>query len=305
MRLRSPGVLLVLLWLANPLGARAQAAAPCQTEARRIELAAGSAPAPELCISPGVATTLLFGQPLAEEAVALEGRERFRRVEAAGNLLVLVPSEQLQSGERLQLRVRFAKGSVPESATFMLGVHRGQAEHLVEVSFPPPPADTCQVELQSKQAQLQRCLEERSHLPAGSEGRDTLAGLVAAGLVNSKGLSVSELNAQEFSFTPADTFNVTRMTLYRSSRRLAIEVELENLAGEAPWVPEGAALQGPPGEALEALTVLQQAPRTPGRGQMVWVELAVPSERTHRTFTLKLWDAGQARTLTLQGVKLP
>ncbi|MFL5347500.1 MAG: DUF2381 family protein [Hyalangium sp.] len=305
MHLRSPGVLLVLLWLANPSVARAQAAVPCQTEARRIELVAGSAPAPELCISPGVATTLLFERALVEEAVVLEGRERFRRVEAAGNLLVLVPSEQLQPGERLRLQVRFAKGAVPESATFVLGVHRGQAEHLVEVSFPPPPADTCQVELQSKQAQLQRCLEEHSQLSAGGEGRNTLAGLIAANLVNEKGLSISELSAQELSFAPADTFNVARMTLYRSSKRLAIELELENLNGDTPWVPEGAALQGQPGEVLEALSVLHRAPRVPGGGQLIWVELALPSERAHRTFTLTLWNAGKARTLTLQGVKLP
>ena len=48
---------------------------------------------PELCISPGLSTTLLFDRELAKDAVELEGRERFRRVEAAGSLLVLVPSE--------------------------------------------------------------------------------------------------------------------------------------------------------------------------------------------------------------------
>src|SRR5512139_2212673 len=133
MRLRSPGVLLALLFLASTSLAQTQVL-PCQTEARRIELVAGSALPYELCISPGLSTTLLFERALEGDAVLLEGRERFRRVEAAGSLLVLVPSEQLNPGERLRLQVRFAEGAVPQRATFILVVHRGLAERQVEVS---------------------------------------------------------------------------------------------------------------------------------------------------------------------------
>jgi uncharacterized protein (TIGR02268 family) len=235
----------------------------------------------------------------------LEGRERFRRVEAAGNLLVLVPSEQLQSGERLRLQVRFAKGAGPDSAVFVLVVHRGQAEHLVEVSFAPPPPDTCHAELQSTQAQLQRCLEARAPLPSTKVGIDALTRLIAAGAVDQRGLAVSELREEDLPSAAAGALHVTRLALYRSVRRLAIELEVENPEPDKPWVPEGAELVAPPGRALEALSVLQRAAREQGASQLVWVELAMPPGWAHKNFELKLWDAGRARTLTLPGVKLP
>ena len=95
------------------------------------------------------------------------------------------------------------------------------------------------------------------------------------------------------------------MTIYRSFKRLVIEVEVTGLSPEQPWVPEGAALLGGPGEVLEPLSVSRQTLGGPDNALLVWVELGVPPDRAHRTFELKLWDAGRAHSLTLPGVKLP
>jgi uncharacterized protein (TIGR02268 family) len=304
MRLRSPGVFLVLLLLASASIAQAQVPS-CQTETRRIELVAGSAVPHELCISPGLSTTLLFDGALEANTILLEGRERFRRVETAGSLLVLVPSEQLKPGERLRLQVRFAKGVAAESASFVLVVHRDQAERQVEVSFTRRVTDTCQVELRSKEAELQRCLEQHPPLSEGRAGAESLAALVAAGLINQKGLTVLELEAKSLLQTREGALEVKRMTLYRSIKRIALEVELKNSDPVKPWALESAALVGQPGEVLETLSVLQQGLLEPGDTQSIWVELAVPKESARGTFTLQLWDAGKARTLTVPGVKLP
>lgn len=304
MRLRPPGVLLALLLLASASAARAQAAS-CQTETRRVELEPGSMAPPELCIRPGLSTTLMFERPLEVDTVVLEGRERFRRVEAAGSLLVLVPSEQLKPGERLRLQVRFSRGAAPETATFVLVVHRDQAERQIEVSFARPSADTCQVELRSKEAELQRCLAEHAAPSGGRAGDGSLAALVAAGLIDQQGLVITELDAKSMLQTQEGALAVTRMVLYRSVRRIALEVELKNSDPAMPWTLESAALVGRPGEVLEALAVVQPAPLEPGDSQPVWVELTVPKESAHRTFTLQFWDAGKKRTLTVSGVKLP
>ena len=97
-----PAALLALLLLGTASTVWAQPS-PCQTGNRRIPLKEGSAPSAEICISPGLSTTLLFDRDLAEAGVGLEGQSRFERVKPIPGPIILVPSGKLILGERLRL----------------------------------------------------------------------------------------------------------------------------------------------------------------------------------------------------------
>jgi uncharacterized protein (TIGR02268 family) len=76
---------------------------------------------PELCISPGLSTTiLLYGAELLPGGVTVDGRELFTLVEVGNTVLRLVPSDRVVPGERLRLTVRFRDGATPASAAFWL-----------------------------------------------------------------------------------------------------------------------------------------------------------------------------------------
>ncbi len=304
MRPCAPAVLLALLLLATGSVARAQPSA-CQTSVRRIELAPGAASPPELCISPGLSTTMLFDRPLAKDGVVLEGRARFRRVDSAGTLLVLVPSEKLEHGERLQLKVRFTGSEAPESASFVLVVHRDEAERQVEISRAPSVAASCQAELQHKQEELQRCLAQAESLPPRPERRASLAELLADGGIDEKLLTSVTFNRRELHQTSGEGLEAVRATLFRSLTRLVALLEVEGPDGMAPWQAVGAIFRGPSGEALQPLWVVQSQPLLSGAESKVWVEVELPLAASRGPYTLELWGEGKARTLTLQGVKVP
>ncbi|WP_224371452.1 DUF2381 family protein [Hyalangium versicolor] len=298
---------LVLLVTASVAGAQPP---PCQTAVRRIELpTGGGAVPPELCISPGLSTTVLFDRALVRDAVLLEGRERFRRVEALGSLLVLVPSEKLQPGERLSLKVRFADAEAPESVSFVLVVYRDQAERQVEVSRPARPADACQgevqrqeAELQRKEAELQRCLAERAAPPAGLEESALLAQLLAQGAIDDNGLTVQQLTFRKQLSSNEDMPQLIRVTVYRAKTRIVVEVEMAMREGGKAWRTQGASLQQPSGPALQPW-IFQPAPLLAGDSGSVWVEIS--NRRVHGSYTLELWDEGKARTITVPGLKFP
>ena len=266
---------------------------------------AGSASPPEVCISPGLSTTVLFDRPLAKEAVVLEGRERFQRMDVAGSVLVLVPSEKLTPGQRLQLKVRFGAAEAPESATFVLVVHRDEADRQVEVSRPSRPTDSCQTELQRKEAELQRCLSAGERAPASSEQQASLAALIANEIVDEKGIATHKLAPRQLPPAQANAPQVTRVTLYRSRARLVVAVELTVPDGMKPWQGVGASLLRPSGEALQRPWLVQLDPIESGYLGSVWVEVEVPSDGARGSYTLVLWDEGKARTLTIPDLKWP
>ncbi|HYI02549.1 DUF2381 family protein [Hyalangium sp.] len=303
MRLCSSAVPLALLVLVTAAVARAQPP-PCQTLVRRIELAADPPVLPELCISAGLSTTLLFDQALALDAVELEDRERFERVESTHSLLVLIPSEKLVPGERLRLTVRFTEAGTPASATFVLVVHRGQAERQVEVFRPRSPG-SCQAELQLKAAELQSCLEQRALPPPRVEAQASLAGLLMDGVLDGKGITSVNVTSQSIALPPAESFEVQRVFLHRSRSRLVVEVQVKNGDSASPWTAAGAVLLGPPGERLEPFWVLQGTPLGPGEVGTVWVEARASSKGPIGPYTLELWDENKAHTFILKGLKVP
>jgi uncharacterized protein (TIGR02268 family) len=296
-----PALLLALLLLGVASPAQAQPS-PCQTGVRRLELEGGSAPPPEICISPGLTTALLFDRELAEP-VELEGRPRFERVDALGQAVLLLPSAKLSPGERLRLTVRFKAAEAPTSGTFLLVVHRDQAERQVEITRAPSRPAACQAELARKEAELQRCL---GGLPTatGPDRQDSLARLLAAGAFGRGGLLARPLAFEAPSPAPSTALQVAGLHLHRTPRRLVVQVVLVNLEPVKPWRAGGALVTTASGQELAPLLVVQPAPLVPGSVGSVWVELEAPDEKLLERCTLRLWDEDTARTLTFPGLAL-
>jgi len=296
-----PALLLALLLLGMSATAWAQPS-PCQTGVRRLELEGGSAPPPEICISPGLTTALLFDRELASP-VELEGRARFERVEGLGKAMLLVPSAKLSPGERLRLTVRFTAAEGPPSATFVLVVHRDEAERQVEISRAPRRPEACQAELERKEAELQRCLHASDSAPL-QDKQDSLARLLATEAIERDRLLARTLSFQAPSLAPGTALQVMRLKLHRIRTRIVVEVMLSNVDPVKPWQAGGALVTARSGKELEPLAVVQPAPLEPGGFASVWVELESPVGGFPESYTLQLWDEARARSLTLPGLKL-
>jgi len=297
-----PALLLALLLLGMASTAWAQTS-PCQTGVRRLALEEGSAPPAEICISPGLTTALLFDRELASQ-VQLEGRARFERVDALGQSMLLLPSAKLSPGERLRLTVRFTGTEAPASATFVLVVHRDQAERQVEISRAPSRPAACQAELERKEAELQRCLAGQPAAAAAQGKQDSLARMLAEDVFGREGLQARTLKFQAPSQAPATALQIGALKLHRIPRRLVVEVTLLNLDPVKPWRAGGALVTAASGQQLEPFLVVQLAPIGPGETDSVWVELEVADEKLLENGTLQLWDEDRTRTVTLPGLKL-
>jgi uncharacterized protein (TIGR02268 family) len=279
---------------------------------RHIELTADATEkAPEVCIRPGLSTSLLFDSKLTR--VELEERERFRRVAEAVDALTLVPSEALVDGQRIMLTIHFGDGAVPGSATFALVVHPSHAERQVEVSRSFRSVASYQQEVQQARAEARRCQEEKALLQAECRGRVGLRGLIAHGLISKEGVLFRDLSQEVVRRTGAPLAPAW-VRSYRSTTRreegegsvlrLAVELELTN-EGATSWMAMGAALVGAQGEALRMLEVWQAEPIEPGRAGIVVVEVEVTEREARGPFSLKLWDEGGARSVLLGGVTFP
>jgi uncharacterized protein (TIGR02268 family) len=301
MRPCSSVVLLALLVLVTASVARAEPS-PCQNPVRRVELAMSPSSLPVLCISPGLSTTLKFDQELSKDAVELEGRERFQKVDATGTVLILVPSEKLVPGERLRLKVRFTEAGTPASTAFVLVVYRDQADRLVEI-FPPPAPGTCQADLQRKEEELQRCLDERAS--PSSQPLATLAGLMMETAIDPRLVTSRDVTSPSLLLVPAEGVGVTRVVLHRALSRFVVEVHVINTSPEKPWMAAGATLLGRSGEKLESFPVLQSQPLEPGDLGQVWVEAPVPAVGVIGPFMLEVWDSERTRSFTLKGLRMP
>lgn len=292
-----PAALLALLLLGTASTVWAQPS-PCQTGNRRIPLKEGSAPAAEICISPGLSTTLLFDRDLAEAGVGLEGQSRFERVEANARSMILVPSGKLMLGERLRLTVRFVGSEAPLSATFVLVV-RPEAERQVDVVRAPRCSEACQAELARKEEELRSC--QSAHGPAPKSG---LARLLAHNAFGGAFIPSRGLGFEPPVLTPRAALEVTRLSLHFIGYRRVVEVALANRDPSKPWRVAGALVTSASGKPLEPLDTVQPSPAAPGKTAAVWVELEGSAENFPGTYSLQLWDEDKARTITLSGLNL-
>ncbi len=303
-----PTFLLLPLLLAAP-SAPSPVPEPCQTGVRHVELPVEpQVEAPLVCVSPGQATLLDFGEPFAPGSVALEGQEHFAWVDPARSTLKLVPSERLRPGERLRLTMRFADTAAPASATLLLLVHPALAEPLVYVHRQVREADSYRRELTAAKEETRQCREENARLREARNVPKSLVELLASGLLGDKDGGVLAADISErVERLPTSALTVSRVQTYRTEGLVAVRLRLKLPKGAAPWVAEGATLSlaGRQGEALKALDVWQPAPIAGGESGTLVVEAEAPAQALPEPLVLKVWEAGGARAVTLGGVTLP
>ncbi|MFP2923765.1 DUF2381 family protein [Pyxidicoccus sp. 3LG] len=308
----SSSVALVALTLL--LGMTASAAVPpasWNAGVRQLELPAEpTGDEPEVHISPGLSTTLAFDAELlrdkeGQDTVALEKRESFVLVDAGQATLRLLPSDTLKSGERLRLVVRFKDGAAPTFAAFTLVVHPARAERLLEVSRATRTTASYQREAKEAKVEAQRCHEELERERAERGGPGGLLGLIAAGQMDNTGVSTRWL-IEAVTKSPGNVLMTLEVYSYRAAGRVAVELVMENPQGEQPWSTAGAMLTDRTGMELKTLPVWQRGfVETDRKRQHIVVEALATREEAQGTFTLKLWEAGAGRTVTLSGISFP
>jgi len=278
---------------------------------RQLELPAEpTGDEPEVHISPGLSTTLAFDAELlrdkeGQDTVALEKRESFVLVDGGQATLRLLPSDILKSGERLRLVVRFKDGAAPAGAAFTLVVHPVRAERLLEVYRATRTAASYQREANEAKVEAQRCHEELERERAERGGPGGLLGLIATRQMDNTGVS-TRLLIEAVTKSPGNALVTLEVYSYRSAGRVAVELVMENPQGALPWATVGAMLTGRMGMELKVLPVWQRGPLEADRNlQHILVEAMATREEAQGLFTLKLWEAGTGRTVTLSGISFP
>ncbi len=257
---------------------------------------------PEVRVSPGVATVLLFDLPPGR--IEVEGREHFRAVGVDGAVLTLVPAESLHDVEQVRLTAHFADGAAPSSAIFLLRVvPPALVERQVEVHRRPRTLESFQQELARMHAERQQCVQELERLRAEPERVDGLSGLLVAGHLNSDGVPVREVG-RELIQLPRNPIAAKSAWTYRAANRVAVELRLSNPKLQS-WQAEGASLEDKAGVPLRVVRVWQEAPLLLNETKRIVVEAEVHPKQTLGTFTLSLWEAGGRRAITLGNVTFP
>jgi len=307
----SSAALVVFMVLMGTMASAEVPALSWNAGVRQLELAAEpTGNEPEVHISPGVSTTLAFDAELlrdkeGKDTVGLEKRESFALVDAGQATLRLLPLDSLKSGERLRLMVRFKDGAAPAGAAFTLVVHPARAERLLEVYRAPRTAASYQREAKEAKVETQRCHEELERERAERGGPGGLTGLIAAGQMDSMGVS-TRLLTEAVTKSPGNALVTLEVFSYRAAGRVVVALVLENPQGAQPWLAEGAMLTDRAGMELKVLPVWQRGfIVTDRKRQHIVVEAQAPREEAQGSFTLKLWEAGMGRTVSLSGISFP
>jgi uncharacterized protein (TIGR02268 family) len=303
--------LLSTLFAATP-GAAALPSPPpdCAAAPQPLVLSAElGAPPPVLCVSPGIATNLLFDTPLAPDAVAVQASALELQLGQGRQFVTILPSASMLPGEWRKLTVRFGDGAAPSMSTVLLYVHPALAVRQVEVHRQTRTVESYQRELAAQKEQAQRCQEENAQLHAAQGQPEGLRGLISSGLMGGKrgGIAFEDLGwpTQRWTAHKGSALEPKEVWSYRSHSRLAVEVRLQLLEGEQLWVAAGAALVDAHGREVPVLPVWQEAPLALGKFKSVVVEAEAPPGEVQGPYTLKLWEAGGPRSVTLEGVVFP
>ncbi|WP_228565563.1 DUF2381 family protein [Myxococcus sp. AB036A] len=304
----SAAVLLIhSLFMAQAASPAPSPTAPWTPMTRRLTVGLQSprsaTPPPEVRISPGMGTLLLFDTAVAR--AELEGEKRFTRIRLAGDTLTLMPSTSVEDSEELQLTVHFADGAAPASATFRLVPHPTLADRQVEVHRQARSADSLHAELIEKEEEVRRLREELARMEAAQSLPDGLTGMLATKHLDKNGVRALWLAGQLVRH-PRNALNVTYATTYRAATQVAVAVECEELRGGAPWEARGATLVPREGTALRVLRVWQAAPTTAGMVGQLIVEAEATNTMSPGPYTLTVWAAeGDKRSVILGNVMFP
>jgi uncharacterized protein (TIGR02268 family) len=177
----------------------------------------------------------------------------------------------------------------------------------VEVFRQPRPPDVLKKERDEARAEVRQCQEDKARLLAERQEPGGLMGAVwleGAGVVasNNVGQWLRKQPANALRLEDAWSYSYTPTGETRPAS-VAVRLGLSN-PGAEPWTLAGAALVDSTGEEVE-LTRWQQAP-IPANGAGA-VVVGIEGERAQFgcPCTLKLWEAGGPRTVTLGNVTFP
>jgi uncharacterized protein (TIGR02268 family) len=263
----------------------------------------GQREVPELYLRPEHLSALLFGAPLKLVGVELEEREHFSRVTVLEDALLLVPSRALGPGRRLRLRVRFAEGTLPASADFLLVVDPTRAEPQVNVELAPPVPDACWHAAETERVKARRCQAELERERTSHEG---LTGLLASGRLDAEGIHARKLRPRrDFTQRPGEPLKVKDATTYRARGTVAVELWVKNPSAR-PWTTAGAQFVGEGGVRLKVLRVWPPESLAPGpKNQRVVVEAEAQEIEARGRFTLSLWQEGEPPSVSVEGMAFP
>jgi uncharacterized protein (TIGR02268 family) len=272
---------------------------------RHLELTADSAgQQPEVRITPGRATTLVFNAPLLPGGVLVEDERLVAlAVNEVRSLVTLLPSDSPPPDKPLSLTVRFADGAVPESVTFRLVPHP-RAERQVRVYRQPRSVDSYKQEAEQERERAERCEAELARTQTEQPHTEGLVGPFGAGLVGlGQGLQEKTLTITQ---RPGEPLRVTDAFSYRAGLAGRVVVELwVTHTGHHPWTLEGAELMNTQGTRLNVLRVWPSQPISPGDRRQLVVEVKATEKQSRGTFLLELREAGGAGTVTVRGVTFP
>jgi uncharacterized protein (TIGR02268 family) len=261
---------------------------------------------PEVRISPGRATTLVFNAPLLPGGVQVEDERLMTlAVNESRSVVTLLPSDSPPPDKPLSLTVRFADGAVPESVIFRLVPHPG-AERQVRVYRQPRSADSYKQEAWQQRERAERCEAELARTQAEQPHPEGLVGLFDAQLVGrGQGLQEKTLT-KSITQRSGEILRVKDCFSYRAEQAERVVVELwVTHTGQQPWTLEGAELMNTEGTRLHVLRVWPSHPISPGDRRQLVVEAEATKEQSRGTFLLELREAGGAGTVTVRGVTFP
>jgi uncharacterized protein (TIGR02268 family) len=223
-----------------------------------------------------------------------------------GLSLTVIPKGDYLPGERVKVTVRFADGTVPASASFWLVGHASKGTRRVVVFRQPRPPEVLKKERDEAQAEARQCQEDKARLLAEREGPGGLMGtawLEGAGVVASKRLGLlTEQPANALRLDEAWSYSYTGKGETHPAS-VAVRLLLKN-PGAEPWTLAGAALVDKAGEQVD-LATWQQAPIPANGAGAVVVGIEGEPAQLGCPCTLKLWEPGGPRTVTLGNVTFP
>ncbi|RKG80195.1 DUF2381 family protein [Corallococcus exercitus] len=263
---------------------------------RRVTLSQSATGKPvELHVASGSLTALEFDSPVDRAGVKLgDARDRFELIVATDRLIMLKPTGDLGTSERVLLTVPFADGMAPARAVFAPVTNATQVDAQVQVSRLPRTAEAVQAELDEVRAACAGKNIELEALRARSAATGP-SGMLLAGMLDPVGIQVKELKAQLLK--PANGLTVERLTAFRGTGWVALSLEITN-EGAAPWTPTEARLSSARGGRSHAMVTMREPHIAPGGKAQVVVEARGEDWPKDATLRVELRDsAGERRLL--------
>ncbi|NNB96807.1 DUF2381 family protein [Corallococcus exiguus] len=264
---------------------------------RRVTLSQSATGMPvELHVASGSLTALEFDSPVDRAGVKLgDAKDRFELIVATDRLIMLKPTGDVGTGERVLLTVPFADGMAPARAVFALVANATQVDAQVQVSRLPRTAEAVQAELDEVRAACAGKNIELEALQARSAATGP-SGMLLAGMLGVDGIQVKEL--ADPLLKPTDGLTVESVTAFRGTGWVALSLEITN-EGAAPWTPTEARLSSARGGYSRAMVAMREPHIAPGGKVRVVVETRGEDWLKEAAHRVELRDSTGARRLLI------